>query len=182
MRIFKNIADATISYTGIAGGGAVRSFNHNDTPNDTRAWSAGGTMTHETTTVPSGKTYSHKFTHTDARFWTLMEWEIERTAPLTTSFVVHADHDTTGLAEDARLHWQIIDPASDPLLGGTALAEWIAADSAVWQSSVLTYTRTDDRPLLVRVCAKRGSGNSYAYLEPMSGSRPCFGDRTGGLR
>jgi hypothetical protein len=111
-----------------------------------------------------------------------MQWEISRTDPLSLSLTVHAKHDATSLAEDARLHWQIIDPASDPFYGGTALAEWIAADSTDWQSSTLTYTRTDDRPLLVRVCAKRGSGNSYAYLEPLSGSSPRFGDRTGGLR
>jgi hypothetical protein len=96
-----------------------------------------------------------------------MEWEVDRTEPLKVSFVVHAKHDATSLAEAARLHWQIIDPASDPLIGGTALAEWIASDSTDWQSSTITYTRTDDRPLLVRVCAKRGSGNSYCYIEPM---------------
>ncbi len=162
-----NTADVTYSASSVGDFLRGRSFRHADTANDTRAWSGGGSMTHETTTVPSGKSYSHKFTHVDATYWTVMEWEIDRTEPLATTFTVHAKHDATSLAEAARLHWQIIDPASDPLVGGTALDEWIASDSTDWQSDTITVTRTDDRPLLVRVCAQRGSGNSYCYIEPM---------------
>lgn len=177
-----NTTDVTLSGTSAWTGLLGRSFHHGGTANDTRAWCPGGSMTHETTEVPSGKSYSHKFTHTSASYWTVMEWELNRSDPLASSFVVYAKHDATSLAEAARLHWQLIDPSSDPLIGGTALAEWIAIDSTDWQSSTLTYTRTDDRPLLLRVCALRGSGNSYAYVDTPAGNSPRFGDRTGGLR
>jgi hypothetical protein len=98
-----------------------------------------------------------------------MQWEISRVEALTFSITVHAKHDVTSLAEDARIHWQLIDPnGNDPLVdaGAVLLDEFIAVDSTAWQSDTLSTTRTDDRPLIVRACAKRGSGNSYIYLEP----------------
>jgi len=161
---------ADVVYSGRENGPLLRdrSFRHAGTANDTRAWSAGGSMTHETSEKPSGKTYSHKFTYVDAAYWNVMEWEITRVEALSLSITVHAKHDGTGLAEAERIHWQIVDPEDDPLLGGTALDEWIAADSASWQSDTVSYERTDDRPLLLRVCAKRGSGNAYAYVEPIA--------------
>ena len=122
-------------------------------------------MTHDTSVYPSGKTYSGKFTHVDSGYWTKMEWSIDRTDPLALSFVVHAKHDATGLSATERVRWEIVDPASDPLLGGTALVQWIAADSTDWQSTTLSYTRTSDKPLLIRASAKRGSGNSWVHLE-----------------
>ena len=161
-----------VQYSGMEAGLLLRgrSFRHAGVANDTRAWSAGGAMTHETSDVPSGKSYSHKFTHVDSGFWTIMEWEIN-IAGSSLSIPVFAKLDSSGLASDQRVHWQIIDPGSDPLVSGSPLAEWIAADSTVWQDSTLTHIRTDDRPLLLRACAKRGSGNSYIYFDqPTSGS------------
>jgi hypothetical protein len=99
-----------------------------------------------------------------------MQWEISRVEALTVSITVHAKHDITSLAADARIHWQLIDPnGNDPLVdaGAVLLDEFIAVDSTDWQSDTLSTTRTDDRPLIVRACAKRGSGNSYIYLEPI---------------
>ena len=158
-----------VQYSGMEAGPLLRgrSFRHAGVANDTRAWSAGGAMTHETSDVPSAKSYSHKFTHVDSGFWTIMEWEINSTGS-SLSIPVYAKLDSSGLASDQRVHWQIIDPASDPLVSGSPLAEWIAADSTAWQDSALSYTRTDDRPLLLRACAKRGSGNSYIYFDPPS--------------
>lgn len=159
-----------ISYSGTNAGllQSGISFRHAGTANDTRAWSAGGAMTHDTSVYPSGKTYSGKFTHVDGSFWTKMEWEIGRSMPLVLALPVHALHDGTGLTSDQRIHWELIDPASDPLLGGLVLVQWIASDSAAWQSTILNYTRTDDRRLIVRASAKRASGNSWIYLEQPS--------------
>ena len=165
-------ANATdIRYSGIEAGSLIRgrSFRHAGTTNDTRAWSAGGAMTHDTSDYPTGKSYSHKFTHVDAGFWTVMEWEITGVEALSLSIPVFAKHDITGLTTDQRIHWQLVDPSADPLISTTSsLAEWIASDSTSWQNSTLTYTRTDDRPLLLRAVAKRGSGNSYIYFDPLS--------------
>jgi hypothetical protein len=148
-----------------------RSFKHNGTANDTRAWTAAGTMTHETSEVPVGKTYSHKFTYTTASFPNYMEWEISRPSGLRIMIPVWAKHDATSLTAAQRLHWQIIDPANDPMVDSTktALAEWIAADSTDWQQSILQYYLTDDQPVILRVTATRASGNAYALCQ--SGAR-----------
>jgi len=86
------------------------------------------------------------------------------------NITVYAKHDSTGLAESQRLHWQIIDPTEDPIRDeeNVALVEWIAEDSADWQSSVLQYVRTNDKPLMLRVTALRGSGNAYAYYDAIA--------------
>lgn len=149
----------------------VRSFQHGTTSNDTRAWSAGGTMTHETTEKPSGKDYSHKFTYTAENYTNYMEWEISSPANNAISIVVYAKHDATGLTEAQRIHWQIINPIEDPLrdTSNLPLEEWIAGDSTDWQNSTLTHTRTDDTPVILRVSAKRASGNSYVYADQISG-------------
>ena len=146
----------------------VQSFRHNGTANDTRAWCSGGTATHETSTVPSGKSYSHKFTFTSAAYPNMLVWDVSRAFPLATSFVVHVKNDSTGLSSTQRLRWQIFDGSTDSFAGGTPYAEWISSDSTDWQSSTLSYTRTDDRPLRIRVMGYRGSGNAYAYLEPLT--------------
>lgn len=147
---------------------AIQSNRHNETANDTRAWCGVGAVTHETTTVPSGKTYSHKFTFTADYAPTMLVWDVSRAFPLATSFVVHVKNDSTGLSSTQRLRWQIIDGDTDSIAGGTPYAEWISSDSTDWQSSTLSYTRTDDRPLRIRVMGYRGSGNAYAYLEPLT--------------
>ena len=160
-----------VQYSGLDAGPVLRgrSFRHAGVANDTRAWAAGGAMTHETSDVPTGKSYSHKFTHVDAGFWTVMEWEITGVEALSLSIPVFAKHDVSGLAADQRIHWQLVDPATDPLVStNSPLAEWIASDSTSWQNSTLAYTRTDDRPLLLRAVAKRGSGNSYIYFDPVT--------------
>jgi len=100
-----------------------------------------------------------------------MEWEITRPTQESLSITVHAKHDATSLSEDERIHWQLIDPDDDPLINPAAslLDSFIAIDSTDWQSDTLTYDKADDRMLLLRACAKRGSGNSYIYVEPMTG-------------
>lgn len=137
-------------------------FTYNATANDSRASTLGGTVTHETGTVPTGHAYSHKFVAASASYWNRIEWELGPNKPGLVAVQAFAKHDATSLASDARIHVQIIDPASDPLYGGTALAEWIAADSTAWQTAMVRYTATDDRPLLIRICQKRASGSSYA--------------------
>lgn len=163
--LLANLVDVT--YSGIESGPLLNgiAWNYAGTANDTRAWSAGGAMTHDTSVYPSGKTYSGKFTCVDSGYWTKMEYRIGRSSPLTLALMVHAKNDSTGLSTTERLRWELIDPASDPLLGGMALVTWISADSTDWQSTVLNYTRTSDKPLILRASAKRGSGNSWLHLE-----------------
>ena len=169
MTLTANVTDAVVSGRLLsAWKPGLISYNHNGTANDTRSWCAGGTVTHETSTVPSGKSYSSKFTFTSANYPTIVEWDISRIAPLATSFTVHAKNDSTSLSAAQRLRWQIIDGDTDSIGGGTPYAEWISSDSTDWQSSTLSYTRTDDRPLRIRVMGYRGSGNAYAYLEPLT--------------
>jgi len=156
-----------VLYSGADAGPLINgiAWNYAGTANDTRAWSAGGAMTHDISVYPAGKTYAGKFTCVDSGYWTKMEWLISRTDPLTLAITVHAKNDSTGLSSNERLRWELIDPASDPLLGGTALVTWISADSTDWQSTVLNYTRTSDKPLILRASAKRGSGNAWIYLD-----------------
>jgi hypothetical protein len=169
MILLNNTVD--VVYSGIESGPLLRgrSFKHGGIANNTRAWSAGGTVTHETSEVPSGKTYSHKLTFVDGGYSNVMEWEITRVESLSLFISAWAKHDILGLTEQERLHFQIIDPHSDPLINASAspLVEWIAADSTDWQSWQLDYNRPDDRPLLFRICAKRSSGNAYAYFDPI---------------
>ena len=179
-----NSTDVSALATNVGEQAFVRIFRYAGTANDTRAWSAGGSMTHETSTVPGGMTYSHKFTHTSASYWTRMEWGLARPHPGAISIPVYAKHDSTGLSGAQLLRWELIDPASDPIFGGTALATWTASDSTDWQTSTLTYTKTDDRPLVLRVSAKRGSGISYAYVDTQAagGGLLTHPSMTGGLR
>jgi hypothetical protein len=139
-------------------------------------------MTHETTEKPTGKDYSHKFTYTSASFPNYMEWELSSPINNTISIPVYAKHDATGLTEAQRLHWQIIDPANDPMVDATkaALDEFIAIDSTDWQTHTLTYNKTDDKPLILRVTATRASGNAYCLSDAISGGSPRFGGRSGG--
>ena len=171
MILLNNTVD--VVYSGIDSGPLLRgrSFKHCGIANDTRAWSAGGTITHETSEVPSGKTYSHKLTFVDGGYLNVMEWEITRPSGLRIMIPVWAKHDGTGLSEAQRIHWQIIDPKNDPLINpaNAALVEWIAADSVDWQNSILQYYKSDDTPVLLRVSAKRASGN--AYVLEQSGAR-----------
>ena len=171
MILLNNTVD--VVYSGIDSGPLLRgrSFKHGGIANDTRAWSAGGTITHEASEVPGGKTYSHKLTFVDGGCLNVMEWEITRPSGLRIMIPVWAKHDVTGLSEAQRIHWQIIDPKNDPLVNpaNVALVEWIAADSADWQNSILQYYKTDDTPVLLRVSAKRASGN--AYVLEQSGAR-----------
>ena len=132
--------------------------------NDTRAWSAGGSMTHDTSVYPSGKTFSSKFTCVDSGYWTKAEYCIGRSSPLTLSLTVHAKNDATGLSSTERMRWELIDPTSDPLNGGTALVSWISSDSTDWQSTTINYQRTSDKLLFLRASAKRGSGNAWIHL------------------
>jgi hypothetical protein len=176
-----NTSDVTFPTTSVGNRTIGRSFRHGGTANDTRMWSAGGTMTHETTTVPSGKSYAHKFTFTNATYLTLMEWEITRPTNGTISIPVYAKLDAGGLAEAARLHWALVDLGADPLVNPTAayLDEWIAADSTDWQTHTLAHTKVDDRPLLLRCWATRGSGNAYGYSEVMAGGAAVSGGSYG---
>ena len=171
MILLNNTVD--VVYSGIESGPLLRgrSFKHGGIANNTRAWSAGGTVTHETSEVPSGKTYSHKLTFVDSGYYNVMEWEITRPSGLRIMIPVWAKHDGTGLSEAQRIHWQIIDPKNDPLVNpaNVALVEWIAADSVEWQNSILQYYKTDDMPVLLRASAKRASGN--AYVLEQSGAR-----------
>jgi hypothetical protein len=144
-----------------------RAFKYGGVANATHGWSAGGTLIHETTTVPANHAYSHKFTYVDGGFWNVFDWEISRTGANHLLFPVFAKHDATGLTADQRLHFQIINLAADPLVSvsNTPLAEWIAADSVDWQSSALSYTKADDMLLVFRICAKRASGDAYALFD-----------------
>jgi hypothetical protein len=159
-----------VTFLGVTTGPLVRgrAFKYGGVANDTRGWSAGGTLTHETTTVPANHAYSHKFTYVAGNFWNVFDWEISRTGSNYLQFPVFAKHDATSLSADQRLHFQIISLAADPLVSvsNTPLAEWIAADSSDWQSSALSYTKADDLPLVFRICAKRASGSSYALFDP----------------
>ena len=96
-----------------------------------------------------------------------MEWELSSPINTIISIPVYAKLDSAGLTEAQRLHWQIIDPAQDPIWNpaNVALAEWIAADSTDWQTDTLTYTKTDDKPLILRVTATRASGNAYCLAD-----------------
>jgi hypothetical protein len=159
-----------VTYSGITAGPLIRgrAFKYGGIANDTRGWSAGGTLTHETTVVPANHAYSHKFNYVDGGFWNVFDWEISRTGSNYLQFPVFAKHDATGLTADQRLHFQIISLAADPLVSvsNTPLAEWIAVDSSDWQSSALSYTKADDMLLVFRICAKRASGSSYALFDP----------------
>ena len=139
-------------------------YNYAGVDNDTRAWSAGGAMTHDTSVYPSGKTYSSKFTYADSGYWTKMEYRIGRSSPLNLALTVHAKNDATSLSSTERVRWELIDPTSDPLSGGTALVSWISSDSTSWQSTTINYQRANDKPLLLRASAKRGSGNAWIHL------------------
>jgi hypothetical protein len=158
-----------VVYSGITAGPMLRgrAFKYGGVANATHGWSAGGTLIHETTTVPANHAYSHKFTYVDGGFWNVFDWEISRTGANHLLFPVFAKHDATGLTADQRLHFQIINLAADPLVSvsNTPLAEWIAADSVDWQSSALSYTKADDMLLVFRICAKRASGDAYALFD-----------------
>jgi len=137
-------------------------------------------MAPETGIVPAGKSRSHKFTYTDAGYWDRMDWDIYVVSGQRISIPVWAYHDASLADATARIHWQILDPASDPItMGGTALAEWIAPDTATtWLTSTMEYTATEDTPLIFRCCAMRASGNSYAWADmPYSGGGPVIGSR-----
>jgi len=125
------------------------------------AQSVGGTVTREDVIVPAGQAYSYKFTG-QAAYWNRIEWGYGPGRPGLLAVQGFAKHDSTGLTSDARIHVQIIDPDTDPLYGGTALAEWVAVDSTAWQTAMVRYMMVDDRPLIIRICQKRTSGNSYA--------------------
>jgi len=141
-------------------------------------------MTHDETIKPSGKSYSHKFTHTSAVYGpTLMEWPIERPFAGPLSIVVQAyNASASSLTDDERIKWEIVDRASDPLSGGTALDVFQSVNnlpvdgSGAWESHTLEYTKEDDRPLILRAYCTRGSGNSYIYFEPQVASAGAGGN------
>lgn len=168
-----------IAYSGVytANGIIGKAAKYGGVSNDTRFWSAGGRTEHETSIVPSGKTYCHKFIFEDSGYWTVMEWEISRTAGNTLDFTVYAKNDSAGLSSSERVNFQIVDPASDPLINisNLPLAEWVSSDSTDWQSSTLTYDRDDDDLLILRIVGKRGSGNAYALFSVNASSSPSSG-------
>jgi len=158
-----------VLHFGITGGQLLkgRCFRYAAGANDTRAWSAGGSMAPSTEGERIySKPWTHKFTYNDSAFWNVMEWELGGVTDLVIYIPVYAKLEASGLAADERLHWQIIDPMQDPFCGAySALDEWIAADSTSEQTHVLTYTRTHNMPLLLRCCAKRASGNAFAFFD-----------------
>jgi hypothetical protein len=144
-----------IIYEGINGGQLIRGRAFQ--PSGISSWSAGGKMGHETSIIPTGYSYSHKFTYEDVGYWNEFRIEMHKTNALLIQIPCFAKHDATGLTEDQRLHFQIIKMADD-----SVVAEWIAADSTDWQSSIITYQRSDFVPLVLRIAAKRASGIAYA--------------------
>lgn len=156
----------------------IRSFNHNRIANNTQAWSSGGRMITDATVYPSGKSSSMKFIYESANSWNQMYWEIPSTDPASLSFTVYAKHDSTGLSSNERIHWQIVRPDQDPFVDPTdsPVAEWIADDSTDWQTSTLSYTRTEAIPLILRCIAKRASGYAWAYVDQLTSG----GGTTGG--
>lgn len=144
--------------------------------NNLYVYGGGGTITHETTEVPATKTYSHKFTFTASVApggLIFHEWPITRPTAAALSIPVYAKNGGTGLTADERIHWAIVDPSNDPWLKATGayLDSFTADDNNDWQTDTLTYTKTDDRPLFLRVWAVRTSAvaNAYAYSEVQTG-------------
>lgn len=136
-------------------------------------------MATDTSVYPSGKTYSQKFTYVDSGYYNVMDYNLDGLKPGTISIQCQAKHDSTGLSATERLIFEIVDPGSDTLIGGTALATATAADSTAWQPVNLTYTSTSDRPLILRVRAKRGSGNAWYSIIGVQGAS---GSSRGGNR
>jgi hypothetical protein len=149
---------------------SAQASNYNGVNNDSRAWSGGGYMDHEATIVPSGFTYSHRLTGVDSNYYTYVDYPLGGQLNAKFKITCHAKNDAAGLAAGERVSFQIISPASDPMLGGAALAEWVSDDSTDWQSHVLEYTRAIDIDLILRVTSKRASGNGYYQIKPMGGT------------
>jgi hypothetical protein len=148
----------------------VRSFRHAGTANDVRAWSMGGSLTHDIDSVfvsASGKIYSRKFTYTSATSHCFMEWDIDAGTAGTLVIPCYAKHDASGLTAAQRLTFELFDPLSDPLAtpAGTPLATWAVPDGTGVQTSLLTYARVDTRPLKLRVYATRASGNAWCLFD-----------------
>ena len=161
----------------------VRAFDYGGTANDVRAWTMGGTVTHDTASVfvaATGLTYSRKFTHTSASYYSLMEWDIAFETLGTLSIPCYVQHDASGLTAAERVTFGIYDPIADPLkpgTGGVWLDTWTADDSTSVQTHTLSYVRADKRPLRVRVFALRASGNAWFLIDEyatasVGGGRP----------
>ena len=124
------------------------------------SWSSGGKMEHETSTVPVGKSYCHKFIYEDGAFANKIQFEIHKVSSQTVQIKCYAKHDTTGLTEAQRLHFQLISLGT-----GDVLSEWIASDSTDWQDGTLSYVNTSFVPMAVLITATRASGVAYALTD-----------------
>jgi hypothetical protein len=140
------------------------SINHDSVSGDFKSWSQGGISINEITTVPTGITVSYKHTCESASLINFRQScyliDAGKTLSLTGYFKLADDHS----AYAPRL--EILDPASDPILGGTALATGTVGTpggSANWQTVTVSYQNTTTQPLwvIIRASCKHATGIVY---------------------
>ena len=145
----------------------TKSYHHDGVAGAYKAWSPGAIVISQTTTKPTGKTFSYQAALADATYWGFFQREFTLDAGQTIKINCWLKKDANGMTALPQV--QIISKLYDPLLDATysPLTYFEVADNTDWQTATLTYTNTDTLPreFILRFQGKNASGNLYAYYE-----------------
>lgn len=142
------------------------SFDHDQVAGAFKAWTRGGITTKQTTTKPTGKTFSMQTALESASaegFWQ-KEITVSAGASVSISLNLRKDASMTYLPRIITFN----KATTDPFAGGAGLDTFTMTDSVdTWEADSYTYTNTgsEDVTLVIRCQGMNATGNMYSLVE-----------------
>lgn len=148
-------------YTGITATswGYVESGDHDQVPGAYKAWSKGGIVTSQSSTVPTGYSSAYQIALESATYWGFYQHDYAVSPGQTLRWIVYRNQTV-----DASSKAEVVDASHDPLLGGTALdTHTYTTGTGSWEAGQLDYTNNTTLPqsVTLRVSGKAASGTVY---------------------
>jgi len=158
--------------------GYIASYKHDQTTGAYKGWSRGAVTLSETSTIPPGYTQGYKMILESATMRGLWQTEctLDAGKSLTVLGQIQFADDHTGYEPRLEIIDCFGDPIVDPNNAPLATSNGQVTENGTvttWQPVSVSYKNTETLPkrVLVRVTAKRATGDVYFGLREIPGSR-----------
>lgn len=141
----------------------VESIDHDQVSGAYKAWSKGGIVTSQSSTVPPGYSSAYQIALSSATYWGFYQHDYAVAPGQTLRWIVYRQQTV-----DASSKAEIVDAGHDPLLGGTALdTHTFSTGTGSWEAGQLDYTNSTTLPQTVTLRVSGMSASGTVYFHPV---------------
>ncbi len=141
----------------------VSSTDHDQVAGAYKAWSKGGIVTSQATTVPPGYSSAYQIALESATYWGFYEHAYAVAPGQTLRWIVYRNQTI-----DASSKAEIVDTSHDPLLGGTALdTHTFTTATGSWEAGQVEYTNSGTLPTTIKLRVSGKSATGTVYFLPV---------------